>query len=184
MARRASASTHEMCLTHSVLFRRHSSVVVRSLTRRPLENVGAIFSCNFVLSFHPCSSRVSQGRVLNFALWMPSLCEGVRLPRSTRRLRRWSATADLVELWHVQRHHARRSGSKTWSSSHRSGRGEVEALQFGRGGSDAARRGGVDVERATCPRPGSLFSVRTSCLHVPSFPVSRCCKEPEFFLID
>ena len=45
---------------------------------------------------------------------------------------------------------AQRSGSRTWSSSHRSGRGEVETLQFDRGGSDTERRGGVDVEWATC----------------------------------
>ena len=43
------------------------------------------------------------------------------------------------------------SRSRTWSSSHRSGRGEVETLQLDLGRSDAERRGGVDVERARCP---------------------------------
>ena len=83
-----------VCLTHSVLFRCHSPMVVRCLTCRSIENVGAIFSSNVVLSFHPCSARVPEGTVLIFAPWMPSPCEVVRLLRSTRRLR-WSATADL-----------------------------------------------------------------------------------------
>ena len=49
-----------------------------------------------------------------------------------------------------------------------------------------SRRVWRDVERATCPRPGCLFSVRASCLHVPSNLVFRCCNGPdqEFFLID
>ena len=35
-------------------------------------------------------------------------------------------------------------------------------------------------------RPGCLFSVRTSCLHVPSYQVFRCCNgaDQEFFLVD
>ena len=95
MARRASASTHEMCLTHSVMFRCHSPMVVRSLTRWSLENFGAIFNGNGSLSFHPCSDPVPEGTVLISAPWMPSPCEGVQLLRSTRRLKRWSATADM-----------------------------------------------------------------------------------------
>ena len=140
------------------MFRCHSSMVVRSLTRWSQENFGAIFNGNGSLSFHPCSDPVPEGTVLISAPWMPSPCEGIRLLRSTRRLRR-SATADLsrstvssTTRGSLARpaHHAQRSGSRTWSSSHRSGRGEVETLQFHRGGSDAERRGGVDVERATC----------------------------------
>ena len=50
MARRASASTREMCLIHSVLCRRHSPMVVRSLTRWSLENFGAIFNSNGILT--------------------------------------------------------------------------------------------------------------------------------------
>ena len=61
----------------------------------PLRIFGAIFSFNDVLGFHPCSARVPEGTVFIFAPLMPSPCEGVRLLRSTRRLRRWSATADL-----------------------------------------------------------------------------------------
>ena len=71
-ARRASASTHEMCLTHSVLCRRHSPMVVQSLTRRSFENFGAIFNDNGFLSFHLCSDPVPGGTVLIFAPWMPS----------------------------------------------------------------------------------------------------------------
>ena len=81
---------------------------------------------------------------------------------SGQQQRTWAEVLSLrphVEVWHVQRHHAQRNGSKTWSTPHRSGRDEVEALQFDRGGFDAARRGGVDVERATCPRPRCVFSV-------------------------
>ena len=94
-ARRASASTHEMCLSHSVMFRCHSPMVVRSLTWWSLVNFGAIFNGNGSFSFHPCSDLVPEGTVFISAPWMPSPCEGVRLLRSTRRLRRWSATADL-----------------------------------------------------------------------------------------
>ena len=60
-----------------------------------------------------------------------------------------------------------RSGSRTWSSSRSSGRGEVETLQFDRGGSDTARRGGVDVEWATCP------ATRMFC-YLSGRPVSMC----------
>ena len=85
-----SASTHETRLTHSLLFRCHSPMMARSLTRWSLENVGAIFNGKGILSFHPCSDPVPEGTVFISAPWMPSPCEGVRLPRSTRRLRRWS----------------------------------------------------------------------------------------------
>ena len=57
--------------------------------------------------------------------------------------RTWAAVLSLrphVEVWSVERHYAQWSGSRTWASSHRSGRGEVEALQFDRGGSDAMLR--------------------------------------------
>ena len=95
-ATRASASTHEMCASpFQCGYRCHSPMVARCLTCRSIENFGAFFSCNVVLSCHPCSARVPEGAVLIFAPWMPSPCEGVRLLRSTRRLRRWSATADL-----------------------------------------------------------------------------------------
>ena len=95
IARRASASTQVTCFTHTVLSRCHSPMVARSLTRRSFENFGAIFSCNFVLGFHPCNARVPEGTVLIVAPWMPSPCEGVRFLRSTRRLRRWSAPTEL-----------------------------------------------------------------------------------------
>ena len=87
--------------------------------------------------------------------------------------RTWAGVLSLqphVEVWHVQRQHAQRSGSRTWSSSHRSGRGEVETLQLDRGGSDAARRGGVDVERATCPPTRMFFlcqDVLSPCAIIP-----------------
>ena len=68
-----------VCLAHSVLFRCHSLMVVRCFTRRSIENFGAIFSCNVVLSFHPCRARVPEGTVFIFTSWMPSPCEGVRL---------------------------------------------------------------------------------------------------------
>ena len=87
--------------------------------------------------------------------------------------RTWAGVLSLqphVEVWHVQRQHAQRSGSRTWSSSHRSGRGEVETFQFDRGGSDAARRGGVDVERATCPATWMFvlcWDVLSPCAIIP-----------------
>ena len=56
----------------------------RSLTRRSLENFGAILNGNGILSFHPCSARVPQGSVLTVAPWTSSPCEGVRLLRSTQ----------------------------------------------------------------------------------------------------
>ena len=123
---------------------------------------------------------------------MPSPCEGVQLLRSTRRLKRWSTTADM----------SRSSVSSTTCGSLARPaptcttewlqgvvllppqcRGEVEAFQFDRGGSDAARRGGADVERATRP-PTRMFVI---CQDVLSHcAVFRGCNGPdqEFFLVD
>ena len=84
-----------MCLTHSVMFRCHSPMVVRSLTWWSLQNFCAIFNGNGSLSFHPCNDPIPQRTVFISAPWMPSPCEGVQLLRSTRGLRRWSATADM-----------------------------------------------------------------------------------------
>ena len=160
MARRACASTHEMCFSHSVMFRCHSPMVVRSLTRWSLENFGAIFNGSGILRWHPCSDLVLEGWQSSFRLpgchhlAKASDCWGRRGDSGGgQQQRTWAGVLSLrphVEVWHVQRQHAQRSGSRTWSSSRRSGRGEVETLQFDRGGSDAERRGGVDVEWATC----------------------------------
>ena len=167
-ARRASASTHEMCLSHSVMFRCHSPMVVRSLTRWSLENFGAIFNSNGILSFHPCSDPVPEGTVLISAPWMSSPCEGVQLLRSTRRLKEVVSNSGHEQEFCLFNH--------MW--------------KFGT--SSANMHNEVAPERGLHPttmprgRPGCLFSVRTSCLHVPSYLVFRGCNGPdqEFFLVD
>ena len=179
-ARRAAASTHEVCLTHSVLFRCHSPMVVRSLTRRSLENFGAIFSGVAILKFHPCSSRVPEGTVLIFAPWIPSTCEGVRLLRSTRRLRRWSSPQRtsarvFVHMWEFGTSSAimhNEVGPERGLPHTAVAEGRWKLFSLIEEG--LTRRDAVAsmLREQRVRRPGCLFSVRTSCLHVPSFPVS------------
>ena len=149
-------------------------MVVRCLSCWSIENIGAIFTCNDVLGFYPCSARVAEGTVFIFAPLMPSPCEGVRLPRSTRRLSEVSNSGRAgalslqphVEVWPVERHRAQRSGSRTWAPSHCRGRGEVEALQFDRGGSDAMLREQRVRDQDVCSLSGRLVSM---CHHTWSF---------------
>ena len=156
-----------VCLTHSVWFRCHSLMVVRCLTCRSIENFGAIFSCNVVLGFHPCSARVPEGTVFIFTSWMPSPCEGVRLLRSTRRLRR-SAIADLSRSSvssTTRGSLAGRAPSCTTKWLQNVGFFPPQWPRWSGSSSVWSRRVWRDVERATCSRP-ELF---TMCHHTWSF---------------
>ena len=195
-ARRASASTREMCLSHSVMFRCHSPMVVRSLTWWSLQNFGAIFNGNGSLSFHPCSDPVPEGTVFISAPWMPSPCEGVRLLRSTRETQEVVNNSGPEQEFCLFDHMWKfGTSSANMHNEVAPERGPPPAavaeerwklfnlIEEGLTRSDAVAS---MLREQRVERPGCLLRVRTSCLHVPSYQVFRCCNGPdqEFFLVD
>ena len=186
--------TQEMCFTRSVLFRCHSPKVVRSLTRRSLENFGTIFKVNGILSFRPCSDPVPKN-----SLHVGSL-DAITLRR--RPIAEVDAeTQEVVSNSGPEQefclfdHMWKFGTSSVIHNEVAPERGlpptavaEERWKLFSLIEEGLTRRDAVAsmLREQRVRRPGCLFSTRTSRLHVPSYTVFRCCNGPdqEFFFID